>query len=147
MFNRYFKMKQLFFICITLLFFTSCSVDDSNDYNGIDYNFEFIPIESVEIPESFVFDSIHQIRITYFKPTNCHDFYDFYYLANDNERTVAVINVVYDNSNCEPLEEQLVEKSFDFKATYNQTYIFKFWQGEDENGEDIYLTYEVPTVY
>ncbi len=137
-------MKKLFFICITILTFWSCSVDD--DSNNVNYNFEFIPIEDVVIPEEFVLDSVYQIEVTYYRPSNCHSFHDFYYVAEENERTVAVINLVNDDSDCEPLEDELVEKSFDFKAVYDQTYIFKFWQGEEDNGEDIFLTYEIPVV-
>ena len=136
-------MKRLFFICIVILSFWSCSVDDDNEVN---YNFEFTPIEDVVIPEEFVLDSIYQIDVTFYKPTTCHVFHDFYYVADNEKRTVAVINMVYDNSGCEPLEDELVEVSFDFKAVYNQTYVFKFWQGEDEAGEDIFLTYEIPVI-
>ncbi len=137
-------MKKLFFICITILTLWSCSIDD--DSNNVNYKSEFIPIEDVVIPEEFVLDSVYQIEVTYYRPSNCHSFHDFYYVAEENERTVAVINIVYDVSDCEPLEDELVEKSFDFKAIYDQTYIFKFYQGEDEEGFDQYLIIEVPVV-
>ena len=135
-------MKRIIFICITILTFLSCSIDD----DSISYNFEFIPIEDVVIPEAFVLDSIYQIDVSYYRPTTCHGFHDFYYVAEENQRTVAVINIVYDGSNCDTLENQLVEKTFDFKVVYNHTYVFKFWQGEDENGEDVFLTYEIPVI-
>lgn len=136
-------MKKLFLLCFTLMMFLSCSVDNDS---GVNFDFEFIPIEEVSIPEEFVLGEIYQINVTYNRISTCHDFHDFYYVPNGNERTVAVINVVYDYSDCDMLEDQLIEKSFDFKAVYNQIYIFKFWQGEDENGNDVYLTYEVPVV-
>lgn len=138
-------MKRLFIICITILTSLSCSNDDDG-INGVDYNFEFIPIEDVVIPEEFVLGNIYQIDVTYYRPSNCHAFHDFYYVPDEEERTVAVINIVYDHSGCEPIEDELVEVSFDFKAVYNQIYVFKFWQGEDENGEDIFLTYEIPVI-
>jgi hypothetical protein len=63
-------------------------------------------------------------------------------------RTVAVITTVIDNndaSNCEPLSEEIEERYFTFHVQNTSgTYIFKFWQGENENGEDEYLIYEVP---
>ena len=59
---------------------------------------------------------------------------------------MAVVNVVYDNSNCEDLENSSIERTFNFSAIYDQVYIFRFWQGEDENGEDVYLIYEIPVV-
>lgn len=135
-------MKRLLFLCIILITVWSCSIDN----DGTEYSFEFIPIEGVTIPEEFKLDSVYQIDVTYYRPTSCHGFHDFYYVAEGFERSVAVINIVYDNSSCEPLNDQLIEKSFNFHAIYDQTYVFKFWQGEDETGEDVYLTYEVPVV-
>ena len=51
---------------------------------------------------------------------------------------------MFDNATCETLENELVENTFNFKVTSNGSYIFKFWQGEDEAGEDQYLTIEIP---
>ncbi len=137
-------MKRLVFICIAILTFWSCNVDEDGDV--VDYNFEFIPIEDVVIPDSFALGEIYQIDVSYYRPTTCHAFHDFYYVADEEERTVAVINIVYDHSDCQPLEDELVEVSFDFKAVYSQIYEFKFWQGENETGENIYLTYQIPVI-
>ena len=38
----------------------------------------------------------------------------------------------------------LEEVTFNFMVTGNGSYIFKFWQGEYANGDDQYLTIEVP---
>ena len=139
-------MKRLLFICIAILTFWSCSIDDDGGVGTVDYNFEFIPIEEVVIPDSFVFGETYEISVSYFRPSSCHTFHDFYFVAEEEVRTVAVINVVYDHSDCEPLEDELVEASFDFKVIYDQIYEFKFWQGEDETGEDIFLTFEIPVI-
>ncbi len=136
-------MKKLFLLCFSLMLFLSCGVDDDSAPN---FDFEFIPIEEVNIAEEFVLGEIYQIGVTYYRPSTCHNFHDFYYVVDGNEITIAVINIVYDDSGCELLEDQLVEKAFDFHDFYNQAYIFKFWQGEDENGDDVYLIYEVPVV-
>jgi len=88
----------------------------------------------------------YDITVTYYRPSTCHIFHDFYYLKDGATRTIAVINAVNNSSNCEDAEDELVEVSFEFIAVYNQVYIFKFWQGEDENGNDVYLIYEVPIV-
>ena len=46
---------------------------------------------------------------------------------------------------CEPLNEELEWRVFNFECTKNfGSYIFQFWQGQDSNGNDTYLTYEVP---
>ena len=132
-------MKKLFLFCFILSSLWSCSLnDDSNNFS-----YEFVPIESVSMPDTFLLEVVHTLEYTYYRPTTCHGFYDLYYVPEDNERTVAVINIVFDNSNCEPLVDNLIEKTFDFKPLNTGTYIFKFWQGLDENDEDLYLVYEI----
>lgn len=137
-------MKKLIAICYSVLFLWSCSLDTDNSTN---YNFEFLPVESVEMPEVFIHGDVYSISYTYYRPSTCHSFHDLYYYADGNERTIAIINIVYDENNCEWLTDELMERSFNFKPLEHQTYVFKFWQGQDEYEEDMYLTYEVPVVY
>lgn len=125
------------------MFITSCSLNDDNDAN---YSFEVLPVESVEIPAEFTLGETYPIKVKYLKPTSCHVFKEFYYSKNLNERTVAPITLVYENDNCQTLENTLEEATFNFIVTGNGSYVFKFWQGEDEAGEDQYLTIEVPVV-
>ena len=132
-------MKKLLVICLTLIL-ASCDIDD----DGVNYGFEILPVESVDVPETFVLGETYPITVSYYQPSSCYDFREFYYLKNNNERTVAPVNYVFDNATCETLENELVENTFNFKVTSNGSYIFKFWQGEDEAGEDQYLTIEIP---
>lgn len=134
-------MKKLIFLCAVLFSLTSCSVDDSNEF----YN-EILPIESVNIPEEFVLGKIYPITVKYIRPAGCYTFYDFYYTRDLNQRTVAVVNSVFPNQNCGLTEEAETEATFNFKVTNNGTYIFKFWQGKDESGTDLYYIVEVPVV-
>lgn len=136
-------MKRFFIFCLMITTIFSCSLGD-DDY--IEYNFEFLPIESVEIPSSFTLGETYEIGVSYYRPSTCHYFHDFYFLAEGFERTIAIIDIVYNNDDCNALTDQLVERTFTFHVSYDQTYVFKFWQGEDENGEDVYLTYEIPVV-
>lgn len=121
----------------------SCSLnnDDSNDFY-----YEILPIESVDIPTEFTLGETYEITVSYLRPSGCYIFNDFYYTSELNQRTVAVINAVYPNRDCQPLENDLVDVSFNFIVTNNGTYIFRFWQGEDENGNDTYFIVEVPVV-
>ncbi|MEZ4801630.1 MAG: hypothetical protein R2797_02575 [Gelidibacter sp.] len=136
-------MKRLFLLCITMLSLASCSVD--NDSSN-DFYTEILPIESVDIPAEFTLGETYQINVSYYRPSGCHFFYDFYYSSELNERTVAIINTVYPNRDCQTFDNELVEVSFNFMVTSNGTYVFKFWQGEDENGNDTYYIVEVPVV-
>ena len=119
----------------------SCSVDDEPQPPNL--NLEAVPIESVTVPEYFEQGQTYQIDLNYIQPTNCYAFYDIYYVKEDNIRTIAIINTVYDSDTCEAINLEQ-EQSFNFIVTNEETYIFKFWQGEDANGENIYLTMEIP---
>ena len=136
-------MKRLIILSLTLILFVSCSINDNgSSYDG--YTLDVLPIESVDMPDAFTLGETYPITVHYFKPSTCYSFKEFYYLKNNNERTVAVINYVADNPNCTDLQDELTEATFNFVVTSNGSYVFKFWQGTDENGDDQYLTIEVP---
>jgi hypothetical protein len=42
--------------------------------------------------------------------------------------------------------DDLLEVSFDFFVGQEESYVFKFWQGENENGDNQCLIVEVPVV-
>ena len=136
-------MKKLFALSLMLIFMSSCSLNDDNEAN---YNLEILPVASVDIPSEFTLGETYPITVTYLKPTSCHVFKEFYYSKTLNERTVAPITLVYQNDNCQTLENTTEEATFNFIVTSNGSYVFKFWQGEDEAGEDQYLIIEVPVV-
>ncbi|GGK31000.1 hypothetical protein GCM10007962_26690 [Yeosuana aromativorans] len=136
-------MKRLIILSLTLILLVSCSISDNgSSYDG--YSLDVLPIESVDMPDTFTLGETYPITVHYFTPSTCYSFKEFYYLKNNNERTVAVINYVADNPNCTDLQDELTEATFNFVVTSNGSYVFKFWQGTDENGDDQYLTIEVP---
>lgn len=123
----------------------SCSKDNPLEQ---DFHFELVPIENVSLPDSFTPGEFYQIDYSYYKPSTCYEFNDLYYLAEGDYRTVAVINSVIEESGgivCEPLEDQLEWKTLYFECKKDfGSYIFQFWQGQDDNGNDVYLVKEVP---
>ncbi|PKG52102.1 MULTISPECIES: hypothetical protein [Olleya] len=131
-------MKKLL-TALTMLIVLSCSLDDQEQ----NMHLETLPIDSASMPEYFQEGQTYQIDLNYTKPTTCHSFYDLYYVKDGNTRTVAVINSVLDNTSCETVDLEM-EKSFNFVVNNSETYVFKFWQGEDDEGNDIYLTMEIP---
>ncbi len=133
-------MKKILF---TLLFFglISCSLED----DAPTFHLEYLKAESVTIPESFVLGETYEIKVAYKRPTSCHSFHGFYYDKNLNIRTVAVQCIVAEK-NCNDLVDDIQEETLNFYVTNNGTYIFKFWQGLDENGEDVFLEYEIPVL-
>lgn len=134
-------MKKLVLLLSLLFAFNSCSTDD-----GDNFRFELIPVESVEIPNEFTLGETYEITIRYYRPSTCHAFNSFYYEKNLNTRTIAVESIVFEQDGCEALESVLVEKKLNFHVTNNGSYIFKFWQGANEYGEDVFLEYEIPVI-
>lgn len=132
-------MRKLVVFLFTLFIF-SCNIDDNNEYA---YN-EFLPIEEAILPDEFERGEVYEIVLSYLRPTTCHAYNDIYYLIDGNERMVAVVGTVFEGSfACEPLDA-ILETSFNFKVGDEDSYLFKFWQGEDDNGDSQYLIVEVP---
>ncbi|WP_460220483.1 hypothetical protein [Psychroserpens sp. MEBiC05023] len=132
-------MKKIFLLSFLMFSLFSCSVEDS----APNFYFEVLPIENVDIDESFQFGTIHEIKLQYFRPTGCHVFNNFFYETDLNQRTVAIITTVNPSSDCSQ-EAVLEEVSFNFEVNSEGPYTFRFWLGEDENGIDTYHIVEVP---
>lgn len=136
-------MKKILLLLSVLFLFNSCSLDD---VQGDEFSYELVPIASVDIPSEFELGETYNIVIRYYRPSTCHAFDGFYYHKDLNVRTIAVQNMVFEQNNCEPLTDVLIEQNLEFYVTNNGSYIFKFWQGKNEAGEDIYLEYEIPVI-
>ncbi|BAO75628.1 hypothetical protein [Winogradskyella sp. PG-2] len=119
---------------------TSCSVENVDSDT---FYLEVLAIDSVDIPEYFLLGETSDISITYTKPNLCYQFNDFIYEIVDNERSVAIVNTVYPNANCEQTQER-VTVSFNFTVSGTKPCMFKFYQGEDSEGVDQYYFVEVP---
>ncbi len=136
-------MKKLFLLGLLVFSVLSCSVED--DGGQTFYN-EILPIATVNMPDEFVYGNTYEITMTYIRPSGCHVFSDFYYLSEINQRTIAIITTVFPDQNCEQFDNEEVEVSFNFRVNDIDPYVFRFWQGEDENGNDIYFVVEVPVL-
>lgn len=138
-------MKKIFFRLLfftTLLLVNSCTNDDAP-------NFHFVPLQivSAELPEFFSLNQTYQIRVTYTKPDTCTSFSGFDVTPKDvTVRNVVVIGTT--RTDQETCDETPIEgvATFGFVVNHFQTYVFRFWQGEDENGEQQYFEVEVPVI-
>jgi len=126
-----------------LVFMTSCSLDDASE--DMNFSINIMPIESVDMDEEFILGQTHEIKISYFVASDCHEFNDFIYDVEFNQRTIAVVNTVYFRNDCTELNE-LVEVSLDITVNSTETYVFRFYQGKDDQGNDQYHIIEVPVV-
>lgn len=132
-------MKKFFWLIIIFVVFNSCSVEEEPMFH-----YEILAIESYVVPETFIFNESHAIKVVYKKPTTCHAFQGFYFDVVANERTVAVQSIISHAGSCLPLENNLEEATFYFTAKSYQTYLFKFYRGNDENGHAIYDIIDIP---
>lgn len=136
-------MKRLIFIfvIITSLFTSGCSLDDS------EANFHFSPLRivSANLPESFQLNQTYDITVIYELPDDCTSFSGFDITQSDTTvRNVVVFGAVRTDTN-ECIEEvKVAQTSFRFNCQYTDTYMFRFWQGVDANGEQQYFEIEVP---
>ncbi len=142
-------MKKLILLCTVVFIFISCSMDDGR---RVDFTLEFIPVTNVTVPEYFERGQTYDITVTYKRPTDCHYFDGFYYDREGNPSgnvwVVAAQAIVLSNFSCESLS--LIEgeqASFQFicdpQYAHNEC-VFKFFEGEDEDGNQRFREVVVP---
>lgn len=132
-------MRKLFLCAITVLLLISCSLDDDSN------NFELktLPIKEAEVPAEFLFGDTYDITVTYDLPNSCYTFHSLFFQQEQDERIVAINALVDLESAC---TEALTEESFTFEliALQRADYVFKFWKGVDNDGENIFEEVIVP---
>lgn len=134
-------MKKLVVLFLTFIVF-ACSTDDDFETTY----FELLPIEEAVVPTEFERGEVYDILVKYLRPTSCHAYNDIYFVREGNERHIAVMATVFEGSfDCVELDD-LLDATFKFRAGDEDSYVFKFWQGEDDNGDDQYLIIEVPVI-
>ncbi|MBT8301758.1 MAG: hypothetical protein KJO63_10520 [Maribacter sp.] len=137
-------MKRTFLVLFALtvsMNFSSCEIGDEGP------NFHFVPlrIESVAVPESFELSETYQIEVTYTIPNGC-TYYEGVDVVAETTSTRKVVAVGAQRTDQEACTQVVTEAttSFNFVVLYEQTYLFRFYQGEDTNGEQLFLEVEVP---
>lgn len=137
-------MKRLFFIFSSLVVLSlsgGCSLNDDGP------NFHFVPLKivSADVPESFELNQTYRITVIYEVPNGCTNFSHFEVPKSDTtERSVIVFGIERtDQETCAQVVQE-EQASFNFVCLYDQTYIFRFWQGESADGQQQYLEIEVP---
>lgn len=135
-------MQRIFILLSIMALTVSCGIND--DYDGKKFRVEFVAIDSVKIPEVFIQGRTYPIKAIYNKPTDCHSIDGFYYQANGFTRTVALQAIVVENDDCKTLNDDPEETFFNFIVGNNSSYLFKFYKGEDNEGNPVFLEVEVP---
>lgn len=134
-------MKKFLLLLIVAMTFSSCSIDDG----GSNYYLEVLPVSHFEVPESFVTGRKYEMKVYYKLPTTCHFLEGFYYAKEDNIRIVGIQSKVIEGDACTPLDTEAFEElKFTFEAGNSESYIFKFYKGQDQEGNDVFEDVEIP---
>ena len=136
-------IKKFLILMVLFAGFTACSLDDNNDYT--DYHFEVLPIKTAQVPSEFQYGNSYAITVTFDLPSTCHYFYNLYYDYQGTSRIVAINSRVIEATGCDE-EPREIEYEFMVQARQMEDYVFKFWKGEDVNGNDIFDEITVPVV-
>lgn len=135
-------MKKLLLLLTVVTSLVSCSLDDDR---GPFYHYEILAVENFEVPDTFDYLGVHEIKLFCKLPSNCHSYSGIYFDRHLNERTIAVQSTVLNSTECVPNDEyELYEVTFNFQVINTETYLFKFYKGQDENGDNIFEEVEIP---
>lgn len=140
------KRLNVMWAAIAVAFISvSCSLDD----DGVNFNYTTLRTVSAELPESFDFGRVYTVNVNLLRPDDCtlaevEDF-NVRRLATDstNIRVIAPIGIVLDKEECAELNQEF-QDSFQFEVLYTEPYIFRFYIGDDADGEAEFLEIEVP---
>ncbi|MGV3461593.1 MAG: hypothetical protein ACO1N9_14185 [Flavobacterium sp.] len=140
-------MKKILLLLCVIVMAVACVPDDGDN---LKFHVEFIPVESVQLPESITPGNNYEIKVNFRRPDDCHYFDGFYYEANGSVRVVAVQTLFIEDASCAPIEtEEPESESFILQCPINfpyDSYTFKFYQGEDAQGNQQFLEFEVPVM-
>lgn len=134
--------KFLAFAAVSALLVSLASCN--NDDGGPTTEFNQLKITAADLPASFTLGALEEIPITYELPDDCTRFDSFQLLTPlDTVREVVVIGARRDNGACNPTATEATETLI-FQVLFDITYTFKFWQGDDAQGNPQYLEVNVP---
>lgn len=134
-------MKKIFFVIFTIILFSSCVNDDDQVLH-----YELLAVQDAIVPAEFEYGKVYDITLKYIVPDDCYINSDVLYEYDSDARNIAVISTVIENKNCETIDLE-DELNFKIQALQDNTYILKFWQGDDENGKPVYLIKEIPVIH
>lgn len=136
-------MRKKFTLVVVLfsLLLGSCSIEEDEP----NFYFTSLPINSAELPEAFSLNQTYQINVTYSLPNGCTQYEGFDVTQEDTtvRNVVAVGVAMTDLVSCTQVVTE-EEASFNFIVKYNQPYTFRFYQGENNEGEPEFLEVVVP---
>lgn len=135
------KFKLFTLLFVASLSISSCIPGDDGD------SYIYVPLKvvSADLPDSFEPNKTYHIKVTYLRPNDC-TFFQWFEITKPELTTRNVVPVgaeLTDHEGCKETNDE-VDAYFDFIVIYTDTYHFRFYTGEDENGEAQYMEIDVP---
>ncbi|MGJ8738390.1 hypothetical protein [Zobellia laminariae] len=127
----------------SLLTIASCSLDDDR------VNFQYTPlhITNASLPDTFELGRVYTVDVNILRPDDCTllDQFDVRRSFTDSTqiRTVSAVGITLDKEDCTEVNDEL-QDGFQFEVLYTKPYIFRFYTGDDTEGEPEFLEIEVP---
>jgi len=137
-----FKYLLIMIVAITVTL-SSCSNDDDGYH---DFHLEYKGVISTDLPDEFIYGRTYLINVTIELPNSCYYFYNQYdYFYEGTSRLIYPIAHIDDGVPCTP---NITETTFSIpvQALQSEPYIFKFYEGVDADGQDMFLIIEVPVI-
>ena len=138
---RRFVKATSFLLLFTLLL--SCDLHDE----GEKYELVALPIAEVQLPESFILNESYLFDISFTRPNACTGFRGFEVVVEETEthtvRHVVAIGAQFQETFC-PQATETLQTQMQFVCMYSSPYLFRFYTGDDSDGNPQYLEIEVP---
>ncbi|MEX0273949.1 MAG: hypothetical protein AB3N16_06195 [Flavobacteriaceae bacterium] len=136
-------MKKSFpflFLIFSIFSFQSCSLDD----DGVNFHYEALKITAAEVPDEFELYGVYDIKVTMVRPDDCTLIEGFDVTKSAvTTRNVVAIGTVLEKEECVE-NAQEVTQSFKFEVLYTNDYLFRFYTGDDADGDAQFIEVEVP---
>jgi len=132
------NLKWFIGLAFISLFVVSCLEDEPT----VDVTYKYKAIDSVQVGEIHPPRQVTEIKTYFTRNKSCEDFFNYEYHILGNERTVSVIFSEFEDGSCEEISEPSYSV-LQFKPEDSGVYTFRFWNGSDENGQDIFIIKEI----
>ena len=129
-------MKKLVLLLLAAVALISCDMGNEDSTQ-----FVLGPVQDVTMASSYKVDSISEIMVRYKRPDDAHIFQGFYYQAIDSVRVVAIQYARLNQPN-PGIDNEVYEVPLKFKPRQAGTYVFKFWDGENQDQTDHFFVAE-----
>jgi hypothetical protein len=135
-------LKAVFLLLVFFLTFSCDITDDGEKYDLIP-----LPIAAVEIPDSFKLNETYQFNISFIRPNSCTGFRGFEVVTEETNthtiRHVVAIGAQFQENFC-PQTAETLQTQMQFVCMYSIPYLFRFYTGDDLDGNPQYMEVEVP---